>query len=41
MKTEHSGAKHGNGAFYGPKAQAKKFSNKSRRQGDKQACKGA
>ena len=29
--TEHSGAKHGNGAYYGPKADAKRESNKARR----------
>ena len=30
-KTEHSGAKHGNGAYWGPKKDAKKESNKVRR----------
>lgn len=30
-KTEHSGAKHGNGAYWGPKNDAKKESNKVRR----------
>ena len=38
MKTEHSGAKHGKGAFYGRKKDAKKFSKKARRQNGKQAC---
>ena len=31
-KTEHSGAKKGRGAFYGPKTQAKKASNRRRRE---------
>ena len=30
-KTEHSGAKHGNGAYWGPKQDAKKQSSKIRR----------
>lgn len=30
-KTEHAGAKHGNGAYWGPKAIAKHASNKERR----------
>jgi hypothetical protein len=30
-KTEHSGAKHGNGAYWGYKADAKRSSNKTRR----------
>jgi hypothetical protein len=30
-KTEHAGAKHGNGAYWGPKQDAKKESNKVRR----------
>lgn len=30
-KTEHAGAKHGCGAFYGPKAVAKHASKKERR----------
>jgi hypothetical protein len=34
-KTEHSGAKHGKGAFYGRKADAKQNSNKARRANDK------
>ena len=31
IKTEHAGAKHGNGAYWGPKKDAKKESNKIRR----------
>jgi len=34
-KTEHSGAKHGKGAYYGRKKDAKKDSNKNRRANDK------
>ena len=34
-KTEHSGAKHGNGAYWGPKKDAKKESNKIRRRNGK------
>jgi len=30
-KTEHTGAKHGSGAYWGPKKDAKKESNKVRR----------
>jgi hypothetical protein len=30
-KTEHAGAKHGSGAYWGPKQDAKKESNKLRR----------
>jgi hypothetical protein len=30
-KTEHTGAKHGNGAYWGPKQEAKKESTKLRR----------
>jgi hypothetical protein len=30
-KTEHAGAKHGSGAYWGPKQDAKKESNKVRR----------
>lgn len=30
-KTEHTGAKHGSGAYWGPKKEAKKESNKVRR----------
>jgi len=36
-RTEHSGPKQGCGAFYGPKAEAKKASNRRRRQDDKEA----
>jgi hypothetical protein len=36
-KTEHTGAKHGNGAYWGPKQEAKKESNKLRRRQWKQA----
>ena len=39
-KTEHSGAKHGNGAYYGRKRDAKKESNKARRRNDKEAKNG-
>jgi len=35
MKTEHSGAKHGNGAFWGRKKEAKEASKKRRRRADK------
>lgn len=31
QKTEHTGAKHGRGAYWGPKQEAKKESNKLRR----------
>lgn len=31
IKTEHNGAKHGCGAYWGPKADAKRESNKARR----------
>jgi len=34
-KTEHSGAKHGKGAYYGRKKEAKRDSNKNRRNADK------
>jgi hypothetical protein len=37
-KTEHVGAKKGSGAFYGPKAEAKKASNRRRRENDKCAA---
>lgn len=33
--TEHSGAKHGNGAYWGRKADAKRESNKARRTNDR------
>lgn len=36
-KTEHSGAKKGKGAFWGPKKDAKKTSNKQRRSDGKKA----
>ena len=35
-KTEHAGAKHGSGAYWGPKQDAKKESNKVRRRNAKQ-----
>ena len=34
-KTEHAGPKKSRGAFYGPKAEAKKASKRRRRQNDK------
>lgn len=34
-KTEHSGAKHGSGAYWGRKVEAKAESNKVRRSNDK------
>ena len=37
LKTEHAGAKHGRGAFYGAKVEAKKASRKARRAADKKA----
>jgi hypothetical protein len=37
-KTEHAGAKKGRGAYYGRKAEAKKASNRRRRQEDKRAA---
>lgn len=37
VKTEHSGPKKGKGAYWGRKAQAKKASNKARRNADKEA----
>lgn len=39
-KTEHNGAKHGRGAFYGHKKDAKKFSNKHRRDVDRLIAEG-
>ena len=39
IKTEHSGAKKGKGAFWGRKRDAKRISNKARRKADKRACK--
>lgn len=38
VKTEHSGAKRGSGAYWGRKRDAKKESSKRRRQNDKKAC---
>lgn len=38
VKTEHSGAKHGNGAYWGRKVDAKAQSNKARRQQDRKAA---
>mgnify|MGYP003149324689 CR=1 FL=1 len=35
MKTEHCGAKKGNGAYWGRKKEAKKLSNKARRRAGK------
>lgn len=40
VKTEHSGAKHGNGAYWGRKVDAKKDSNKVRRANDRKAVQG-
>lgn len=37
LKTEHSGAKHGFGAYYGRKRDAKNDSNHQRRENDKTA----
>ena len=37
QKTEHTGAKHGNGAYWGAKRDAKRESNKLRRREGKQA----
>ena len=37
-KTEHAGTKHGNGAYWGPKAIAKHDSNKERRSNDRRAA---
>jgi hypothetical protein len=36
-KTDHAGAKHGSGAYWGPKRDAKKESNKLRRRPWEQA----
>jgi hypothetical protein len=38
-KTEHSGAKKGRGAFYGRKGEAKRASNRRRRDDDKRSVK--
>jgi len=40
VKTEHSGAKHGDGAYWGRKVDAKKESNKARRTNDRKEAKG-
>jgi len=37
-KTEHAGAKKGRGAYYGRRVDAKKASNRRRRQNDKRAA---
>ena len=34
-QTEHAGAKHGKGAYWGPKADAKRESRKARRRNDR------
>lgn len=39
IKTEHTGAKRGRGAFYGRKRDAKRISNKARRAADRRAGK--
>ncbi len=39
-KTEHSGAKRGRGAFYGRKVEAKRASNRRRREVDKRTVRG-
>jgi hypothetical protein len=39
-KTEHSGAKKGRGAFYGRKVEAKRASNRRRRETGKRAARG-
>jgi hypothetical protein len=39
IATEHSGAKHGNGAYWGRKQDAKRESNKARRSADKASVK--
>jgi hypothetical protein len=36
-KTEHAGAKHGNGAYWGRKAEAKQESNRKRREDAKKS----
>lgn len=38
-KTEHNGSKKGNGAYWGLKADAKRESNRHRREDDKKAAK--
>ena len=37
IKTEHAGAKNG-GGFHGPREDAKKMSNRARREADKAEC---
>lgn len=37
IRTEHSGAKRGRGAFWGRKREAKRASNKARRAADKRS----
>jgi hypothetical protein len=39
-KTEHNGAKHGVGAYWGKKKDAKKESKRQRRINDKKECEG-
>lgn len=41
MKTEHSGAKHGQGAYWGPKWEAKKKSSRIRRENWKREIRAA
>lgn len=41
VKTEHSGAEHGNGAYWGHKKDAKKESNKIRRRNAKKIARKA
>jgi len=38
IKTEHSGSKKGNGAYWGRKAEAKQLSKKARRAAGKKVC---
>jgi len=40
VKTEHNGPKRGRGAFWGPRQEAKKESNRKRRTDDKRAARG-
>ena len=40
VRTEHSGAKHGSGAYWGRKVDAKEQSNKARRANDRKAAEG-
>ena len=40
FRTEHNGAKHGKGAWYGPKKDAKFNSNKARRSIDRMLARG-